>query len=240
MIPNGHSSRDQAFFHGTRDPLDAGQLIHARHTGDGGPDDQRARVYFSRSLDDAIWAAEVSPGDGLGRVYRVEPTGPAEEPVISAASGGPGHPSMSCWSHEPLLVTGEVTEWPLYHGTRADLRVGDLIEPGRLSNFGKAPRTSNHVYFTRTLNAATWGAELARGEGRARIYLVEATGPFEDDPNLTNKKFRGNPTKAFRSRSPLRVTGELTEWVGHAPEAVEAMKEALARMQQLGTDVVDD
>lgn len=238
MIPINHGSLDPAFFHGTRDLLHAGQLIHPRHSTERGPDaDPRPRVHLGRTLDDAIWAAEVSPGNGPGRVYRVEPTGTVQEPVDSA---GAGHPSMACWSHEPLLVDGEVTEWPLYHGTRADLRVGDLIEPGRAVNFGQAPRTSNHVYFTRTLNAATWGAELARGDGRARIYLVEPTGPYEDDPNLTDKKFRGNPTKAFRSRSPLRVTGEVTTWRGHAPEAVKAMQESLTRMQQLGTDVVDD
>ena len=90
------------------------------------------------------------------------------------------------------------------------------------------------------LDAATWGAELAVGEARGRIYIVEPTGPFEDDPNLTNKKFRGNPTKSFRSREPLRVTGEIADWQGHAAEAIQAMKDGLKRLQQLGDAAIDD
>ncbi|MDP9149324.1 MAG: NAD(+)--rifampin ADP-ribosyltransferase [Myxococcota bacterium] len=96
--------------------------------------------------------------------------------------------------------------------------------PGHVSNFRATARKANHIYFARTLGAATWGAELAVGEGRGRIYIVEPTGPIEDDPNLTNKKFRGNPTKSFRSRDPLRITGEITDWQGHAPGAIQAMK----------------
>ena len=99
---------------------------------------------------------------------------------------------MSYRSREPLRVTGEVTEWPrrFYHGTRADLKPGDLIKPGHAPNFGNQDRTTTYVYLTRTLDAATWGAELALGEGPGRIYIVEPTGPIEDDPNLTDKKFR--------------------------------------------------
>ena len=99
---------------------------------------------------------------------------------------------------------GGVTEWSLYHGTRADLKPGDLIGPGYSSNYGKRTKAS-YVYLNRTLDAATWGAELAAGEGPGRIYLVEPTGAIEDDPDLTDKKFRGNPTKAHRSLEPLRV-----------------------------------
>lgn len=127
-----------------------------------------------------------------------------------------------------------------YHGTRADLRPGDLIRPGYLSNFGVTARTANHIYFTRTLDAAAWGAELAAGEGRGRIYIVEPTGPIEEDPNLTDKKFRGNPTKSFRSREPLRITGELAAWQGHAPQAIAAMKQGLERLEQLGDAAIDD
>ena len=94
-----------------------------------------------------------------------------------------------------------------YHDTKADLKPGDLIEPGYNSNFGKRKKAA-YVYLTATLNAATWGAELALGEGPGRIYIVEPTGPLEDEPNLTDKKFPGNPTKSYRSRHPLRVTGE--------------------------------
>lgn len=82
------------------------------------------------------------------------------------------------------------------------------------------------MYLTATLDAATWGAELAVGEGPGRIYIVEPTGPIEDDPNLTDKKFPGNPTKSYRTRDSLRVTGEITDWKGHAPEQLQAMKDA--------------
>ena len=134
---------------------------------------------------------------------------------------------------------GEVTEWPLYHGTRADLKPGDLIEPGYNSNYGKRTKAA-YVYLTRTLDAATWGAELAVGEGPGRIYIVEPTGPIEDDPDLTNKKFRGNPTKSFRSREPLRVMGEVTKWQGHSPEALKAMKDGVKRLERLGVKPIDD
>jgi rifampin ADP-ribosylating transferase len=126
-----------------------------------------------------------------------------------------------------------------YHGTKAALRPGDLIKPGHSSNFGKR-KQANHVYLTGTLDAAVWGAELALGEGPGRIYVVEPTGPVEDDPNLTNKKFPGNPTKSYRSREPLRVTGELTEWQGHSPDALNAMKDNLKRLKQLGVEAIDD
>jgi rifampin ADP-ribosylating transferase len=114
-----------------------------------------------------------------------------------------------------------------YHGTKADLAIGDLIRPGFGSNF--VERELKHIYFSATLEAATWGAELARGNGRGRIYIVEPTGKFEDDPNLTDKKFAGNITASYRSRDPLRVTGEVEDWVGHSPERLQEMKDNLAR-----------
>jgi rifampin ADP-ribosylating transferase len=126
-----------------------------------------------------------------------------------------------------------------YHGTRADLKPGDLIEPGYRSNYGSR-RQSNHVYFSATVEAAVWGAELAGGEGPGRIFTVEPTGPIEDDPNLTDKKFPGNPTKSYRSRDPLRVTGEVTDWEGHAPAVLQALKDNLARLEQLGVEAIDD
>lgn len=126
-----------------------------------------------------------------------------------------------------------------YHGTRADLKAGDLIEPGYRSNFGSR-RTANHVYLTATVDAAVWGAELAVGEGPGRIYIVEPTGPIEDDPNLTDKKFPGNPTKSYRSRFPLRVMGELDEWDGHAPDVLQAMKDNVERLRRLGIEAIDD
>ncbi len=127
-----------------------------------------------------------------------------------------------------------------FHGTKADLRPGDLIEPGRSPNFGDLERTTAWVYLTGTPDAAVWGAELALGEGRGRIYIVEPTGPIEDDPNLTDKKFPGNPTKSYRSREPLRVTGEVRDWVGHSPEALKAMKDGLERLKREGVEPIDE
>ena len=98
----------------------------------------------------------------------------------------------------------------------------------------------NYVYFTATLDAATWGAELAGGEGRGRIYLVEPLGVFEDDPNVTDKKFPGNPTKSFRSREPLRVVGELVDWVGHSSESLQAMRDGLDALRQRGEAHIED
>ena len=123
---------------------------------------------------------------------------------------------------------------------QADLKPGDLIKPGQTPNFGKREGTTTYIYLTRTLDAATWGAELALGEGPGRIYIVEPTGPTEDDPNLTDRKFRGNPTKSCRSREPLRVTGEVTDWQGHSPEALKAMKDGLERAERCGVEPIDD
>lgn len=141
---------------------------------------------------------------------------------------------------EPFKVWTDDAGVPRYlHGTKADLKPGDLIEAGRASNYGDRTAAA-FVYLTGTLDAATWGAELAVGEGRGRIYLVEPTGPIEDDPNLTDKKFPGNPTRSFRTRAPLRVTGELVDWVGHAPEQVQAMKDGLARLAAQGIKAIED
>ena len=132
---------------------------------------------------------------------------------------------------------------PFFHGTRADLAVGDELAPGRGSNF-QAGRVMNHVYFTAVVETAVWGAELATalaGTGeRGHVYVVEPLGPFEDDPNVTDKRFPGNPTQSYRTRSPLRVVGELEEWEGHAPEVVEGMLDSLARMREQGLDVIED
>jgi hypothetical protein len=126
-----------------------------------------------------------------------------------------------------------------YHGTKAQLKPGDLIEPGFNSNYGKQKKAA-YVYLTATLDAATWGAELALGEGKGHIYMVEPTGPYEDDPNLTDKKFPGNPTKSYRSRSPLKVVGEVTDWQGHAPEQLKAMKDHLDHLKQMGIEAIED
>jgi rifampin ADP-ribosylating transferase len=137
-------------------------------------------------------------------------------------------------------VPFEVYEAGVYlHGTHADLAVGELLVPGRESNFEDG-RVMNHVYFTATLDAATWGAELAAGGGRGRIYLVEPTGGFEDDPNVTDKRFPGNPTLSFRSRHPLRVVGELVDWVGHSPQELQAMRDGLDALAREGAAQIED
>jgi len=123
-----------------------------------------------------------------------------------------------------------------YHGTKADLAVGDLIRPGFGSNF--AERGLKHIYFSATLEAATWGTELAKGEARGRIYIVEPTGPFEDDPNLTDKKFPGNITASYRSLDPLRIVGEVEDWVGHSPEQLQTMRDNLARLKAEGNATI--
>lgn len=124
------------------------------------------------------------------------------------------------------------------HGTRADLKTGDLLSPGYASNFGRR-KPASWIYFAATLEAAIWGAELAEGEGRQRIYVVEPTGEFVDDPNLTDKKFPGNPTKSYRSREPVRIVGEVMGWVGHQEAQLQEMKDGVERMRQAGVEAID-
>lgn len=126
-----------------------------------------------------------------------------------------------------------------FHGTKADLQPGDLIEPGYNSNYGQN-KNAKYIFLTATLDAAIWGAELALGDGRQRIYLVEPTGPIEDDPDLTDKKFPGNPTKSFRSTHPFKVVGEVVNWQGHPAAQVETMKAHLERLKQEGVNSLND
>lgn len=126
-----------------------------------------------------------------------------------------------------------------FHGTRADLKIGDYIRAGFNSNY-EEDRKLRHVYVASTLNAAVLGAELAAGDGRERIYLVEATGPVEDDPNVTDKKFPGNPTMSYRSEHPFKVIGEVTVWQGHSPEQVKAIKDGLEKLKEQGINVILD
>jgi rifampin ADP-ribosylating transferase len=144
-----------------------------------------------------------------------------------------------------MSTTGEPVPFEVYepgvylHGTKADLAVGDVLVPGRESNFEEG-RVMNHVYFTATLDAAVWGAELAAGQGRGRIYIVEPAGEFEGDPNVTNKRFPGNPTQSFRSRDPLHVVGELADWVGHSREKLQAMYDGLKALNRQGAAEIED
>lgn len=122
-----------------------------------------------------------------------------------------------------------------FHGTKSDLKIGDFIKIGLNSNYGQREK-AKYIYLSATLDAAIWGAELALGEGHGRIYLVEPTGPIEDDPNLTDKKFPGNPTKSYRSVHPFKVVGEITIWQGHSPEQVKAMKDGITKIKEQGID----
>ncbi|MCR6719424.1 MAG: NAD(+)--rifampin ADP-ribosyltransferase [Chitinophagaceae bacterium] len=126
-----------------------------------------------------------------------------------------------------------------FHGTKAGLQLGDLIEAGYNSNYGKQ-KNAKYIFLTGTLDAAIWGAELATGEGKERIYLVEPTGAIEDDPDLTDKKFPGNPTQSYRSTEPFRVVGEVTMWQGHPVEQVKMMKDHLEKLKAEGIDSLND
>lgn len=127
----------------------------------------------------------------------------------------------------------------LLHGTKANLRVGELLVAGHRSNFEEG-RISNHVYVTRTLDAATWAAEMALGAGRGRIYIVEPQGILEDDPNVTDAKYPGNPTLSYRTRQPVEVIGEITDWVGHSVDQLDGMRAVLAELRRRGEAVIDD
>lgn len=132
---------------------------------------------------------------------------------------------------------------PFYHGTRLAFSVGAEIVPGHPSNYHEG-RVSNHAYFAALLEPAIWGAELANAlagsDLRGHIYIVEPTGPFEDDPNVTNKRFPGNVTRSYRTRHPLRIVEELQNWEGHSPEAIQGMLDGIAHLRQQGLDVIED
>lgn len=126
-----------------------------------------------------------------------------------------------------------------FHGAKAELREGDLLRAGYASNFGQRKEAA-FVYLTATLDAAVWGAELAVGQGPGRIYVVEPTGPLEDDPNLTDQKFPGNPTRSYRTREPLRIIGEVVHWRGHTVEQLQAMRGSLAELDRRGVEAIED
>jgi Rifampin ADP-ribosyl transferase len=140
--------------------------------------------------------------------------------------------------NEPVRF-GSHDPGPFFHGTKADLTSGALLDPGYSSNFG-AGKKANFVYLTATLDAATWGAELALGDGPGRIYCVEPTGVFEDDPNLTDMRFPGNPTRSYRTREPLRVVGEVVGWQGHSPEVLQEMRDHIEEAKRLGIEAINE
>lgn len=125
-----------------------------------------------------------------------------------------------------------------FHGTKADLKTGDLVQAGFSTNYGQ--KDTKYIFLSATLDAAIWGAELAAGEERERIYLVEPTGAIEDDPDLTDKKFPGNPTKSYRSTQPFKIVGEVTAWQRHPAEQIKAMKDHLAKLKERGINSLND
>jgi rifampin ADP-ribosylating transferase len=146
------------------------------------------------------------------------------------------------WTPVTYETCGRV-DGPFYHGTRWPLAPGDLLTPGFASNYEDG-RVSNNVYFSALIEPAAWGAELScalsGSEGRGHIYLVEPVGRFEDDPNLTNKRFPGNPTRSYRTREPLRVVSEVKHWEGHSPEAIHQMLDHLAELRRQGRTAIED
>ncbi len=152
--------------------------------------------------------------------------------------------SESATPHPPVAYdTCAAVAGPFYHGTHSVLHVGDALVPGYGSNFQQG-RVSNHLYFTSLVDTAAWGAQLAAAlagsDERGHIYVVEPLGPFEDDPNVTDKRFPGNPTRSFRTRQGVRVVAELEGWAGHPPEALQAMLDHVAQLREQGLDVIED
>lgn len=132
-----------------------------------------------------------------------------------------------------IIETGKIEtleNGPFYHGTKADLQIGDFLTAGFRSNY-HTEVIMNHVYFTALPNGAGLAAELVKGNGRERVYIVEPTGSFENDPNVTDKKFPGNPTRSYRSTSPLKIVGEVTDWVRLTPEELQIWRERLAKIR---------
>ena len=132
---------------------------------------------------------------------------------------------------------------PFFHGTTVVFEIGDELAAGHPSNYHEG-RASNHVYFAGLLEPAIWGAELATaltaGHGRGRLYVVAPTGPFEDDPNVTNKRFPGNVTRSYRTRHPMLIVDEVTDWEGHPQDALQGMLDNIARLRAQGLDVIED
>ncbi|TWT07825.1 NAD(+)--rifampin ADP-ribosyltransferase [Planococcus sp. CPCC 101016] len=127
---------------------------------------------------------------------------------------------------------------PFFHGTKAELKIGDALEPQHLSNY--QDKKSNYIYFTATLEAAKWGAELAASQAKERIYIVEPVGDFENDPNLTDKRFPGNPTRSYRSQSPLKIIAELGTWERHSDEEINHMLSSLKSLREQGKAIILD
>ena len=181
---------------------------------------------------------------GIWRVMGRSPDGSLAVELETCA----GEPMEQFTSDDAELVAyigardmsdGSLDAGPFFHGTKAELHPGDLLRPGRESNFGDRD-VANFVYMAATMDAAIWGAELAVGDGPGRVYRVVPTGPFEHDPNLTDTKFRGNRTRSYRTREPLRVVEEVADWEGHPPELVQHMLDNLAKLTEEGVEAINE
>jgi nicotinamidase-related amidase len=174
-------------------------------------------------------------------------TAQPETPIIVDADCTAGHDqklhqaALDVMKGLQIRVTRRIEDTgPFYHGTKADLKIGDMLTPGHNSNYGEGEK-ANYIYFTASaLPAAAWGAELAAGEGKGRIYIVEPTGDIEDDPNLTDKKFPGNPTRSYRTQEPLRIVGEVSDWIGHTEEELQDMRQNLEKIKEQGIEAIND
>jgi NAD(P)-dependent dehydrogenase (short-subunit alcohol dehydrogenase family) len=172
---------------------------------------------------------------GPNRLGMVGPTHMAKIPRSARSLEIAAH----LWDVAEQLQFAVADAGPFFHGTKGNLIIGDTIDPGYSSNFGEQ-KTANFVYLTGTLDAAIWGAELALGDGPGRIYLVAPTGTYENDPNLTNTRFPGNATRSYRSREPLRVVGEVSDWKGHDPQALAALRANVEKLAQQGVEAIND
>ena len=184
------------------------------------------------ATSDLCWAGVTVPAGQVQAAYLAALNG-SFATVVSTEAWRADCPASTDGANASVLDEG-----PFYHGTKAELQPGCLLEPGFRSNYSE--QTANFVYLTATLDAAVWGAELAAGDARERVYLVEPTGEFENDPNLTDKKFPGNPTRSYRTRQPLRVLGEVPGWTGHSPEALQAMRLQLEELRKAGIESINN
>ena len=180
-----------------------------------------------------IWRVMGRSPDG---VLAVELETCAGEPMEQFTSDDP---ELAAYIGDRTMSDGSLDAGPFFHGTKSELSPGELLDAGRESNFGQRD-VASFIYMTATLDAAIWGAELAVGDGPGRIYRVEPTGPYEHDPNLTDTKFRGNRTRSYRSRAPLRVIEEVTDWEGHPPEVLQEMRDTVERLKQEGVEGIND
>lgn len=180
-------------------------------------------------------------GNPAGRLQRWEQAGGTWRVLRRSPNGEITIALDSCTGEEMerFSYASQPGDGPFFHGTKAALAPGDLLEAGRASNYGTG-QAANFVYLSATMDAAIWGAELATGEAPGRIYRVEPTGPIENDPNLTDQRYPGNPTRSYRTRDPIRVVEEVAHWEGHPPEVVQHMRERLAEFDRQGVEAIND